>query len=213
MARLSAGKGARGRGRKAAESRGMANPKRLWALKIRPDLRKLDGGMKKYFDICRERLGILPNVLKAYAAHPAKLQNFVNTYNELMLGESELSKLEREMIAVAVSSVNKCLYCLVAHGAAVRALSGDPMLGELVAHNYRVADLTPRHRAMLDFVVKLTEEPAKIVEADRQALRKAGFSERAIFDIADTAGFFNMSNRVAAALELMPNPEYHAQVR
>jgi uncharacterized peroxidase-related enzyme len=195
------------------KSRGMARADQLWALDIKPDLTALDDRMKHYFDVCREKLGLLPNVLKAHAFKPAKLANFINTYNELMLGDSPLSMLEREMIAVAVSSVNKCFYCLVAHGASVRELSGDPILGEMIAHNWRVADLTPRHRAMLDFAVKLTEEPAKIVEADRAALRKAGFTEEEIYDIAEVAAFFNMSNRIAAAVEMMPNPEYHTMAR
>lgn len=195
------------------ESRGMRSADQLWALSDTPDLDSLDDEMKRYFDICREKLGLLPNVLKAVAYKPAKLGAFVDTYNELMLGESPLSKLEREMIAVAVSSANKCFYCLVAHGAAVRTLSGDAIFGEMIAHNYRVADLSDRHRAMLDFAVKLTETPAEIVEADRAALREAGFSDSAIYDIADTAAFFNMSNRLAAAVEMMPNPDYHAMGR
>ncbi len=211
-------KPARGKTRKTTKrsprvSRGMRDPGRLWALDVEPDLAALDERMQHYFDICRERLGFLPNVLRAHAYKPAKLANFVTTYNELMLGDSPLSELEREMIAVAVSSVNKCFYCLVAHGAAVRTLSGDPILGEMIAHNYRVAELTRRHRAMLDFAVKLTEEPAKIVEADRQALRDAGFTTEEIYEIADVAAFFNMSNRLASALETMPNPEYHTMAR
>ena len=114
-------------------------------------------------------------------------------YNDLMLAPSGLSKLEREMIAVAVSSQNRCYYCLVAHGAAVRALSGDPALGELMVMNYRAARLSKRQRAMLDFAVKLTAEPWAIEEEDREALRKAGFTDRDIWDIAAVAGFFNMS--------------------
>lgn len=196
-----------------AESRGMRASDQLWALKDMPDFDAIDDGMKKFFDVCREKLGLLPNVLQAVAYKPEKLKAFVSTYNELMLGDSPLTKLEREMIAVAVSSVNKCFYCLVAHGSAVRELSGDPILGEMIAHNYRTADLTPRHRAMLDFAVKLTETPAKMVEADRQALRDVGFSESAIYDIADVTAFFNMSNRLAAAVEMMPNPDYHTMGR
>jgi uncharacterized peroxidase-related enzyme len=134
-------------------------------------------------------------------------------YNDLMLAPSGLSKLEREMIAVAVSSHNKCYYCLVAHGAAVRALSGDPPLGELIAMNYRTARLSPRERAMLDFAVKLTAEPWLIEDADREALRRAGFTERDIWDIAAVAGFFNMSNRVASATDMRPNSVYHSQAR
>ena len=148
-----------------------------------------------------------------YGFNPAKLATFVDSYNQVMLGDSALSKLEREMIAVAVSSANKCVYCLVAHGSAVRHLSGDPILGEMIAHNYRIADLTPRHRAMLDFAVKLTEAPARIGEADRASLRDAGFDDAAIFDIAAVTGFFNMSNRIATAVEMMPNPAYHTMAR
>jgi len=166
-----------------------------------------------YFEKCREKLGLVPNVLLAYAFDEKKLRAFSQMYNDLMLGDSGLSKLEREMIAVAVSSVNHCYYCLTAHGAAVRQLSGDPALGEMIAMNYRAAPLSPRQKAMLDFAVKLTEEPAKIEEADREALRRAGFSERDVWDIAAVASFFNMSNRVAAAVDMRPNEEYHAMAR
>ncbi len=197
----------------ARQSQGMPNVNKLWALKLRPNLNALDSDMKKFFDICVEKLGLLPNVLRAYAAHPTKLRNFANLYNELMLGDSGLDKMEREMIAVAVSSVNKCVYCLVAHGATLRQLSGDPILAEMIAHNYRVAALSPRHRAMLDFAVKLTERPHEMGETDRQSLRDAGFSERDIFDIADVAAFFNMSNRMASAVEMLPNAEYHGMAR
>jgi uncharacterized peroxidase-related enzyme len=166
-----------------------------------------------YFNKCEEKLGFVPNVLRAYAFDMPKLEAFVAMYNDLMLAPSGLSKLEREMIAVAVSSVNRCYYCLTAHGAAVRALSDDPVLGELMAMNYRAARLSPRERAMLDFAVKLTAEPWAIDEPDREALRQAGFSARDIWDIAAVAGFFNMSNRVASATDMRPNPVYHAQSR
>ena len=168
---------------------------------------------RAYFDKCQEKLGMIPNVLLAYAFDEAKLQAFSMIYNDLMLGDSGLSKLEREMIAVAVSSVNHCYYCLTAHGAAVRQLSGDPALGEQMVMNYRAAELDQRQTAMLDFAVKLTEEPDKIVEADRQALRDAGFDDRDIWDISATASFFNMSNRMAAATDMRPNDEYHAMSR
>lgn len=174
---------------------------------------ELSEATRAYFDKCREKLGMVPNVLSAYAFSEAKLSAFTQMYNDLMLADSGLSKLEREMIAVAVSAVNRCFYCLTAHGAAVRQLSGDPELGELMVMNYRVADLSPRHRAMLDFSVKLTERPAEILEGDRQSLRDAGFSERDIWDIAAVASFFNMSNRMAAATDMRPNPEYHAMAR
>ena len=169
--------------------------------------------MAAYFAKCEEKLGFVPNVLKAYAFDPAKLSAFVAMYNDLMLAPSGLSKLEREMIAVAVSSHNRCYYCLVAHGAAVRQLSSDPVLGELMAMNFRAARLTDRERAMLDFAVKLTVEPWRVEEEDRAALRRAGFNDRDIWDIAAVAGFFNMSNRVASATDMRPNSVYHGQSR
>ena len=163
--------------------------------------------------MCREKLGLLPNVLAAYSNDPAQLEAFTNFYNILMLGESGLSKLEREMIAVVVSSANECFYCLTAHGAAVRQYSEDPALGELMVMNYRVADLSDRQRAMLDFARKMTERPAEMNEQDRQSLRDVGFSEKDIWDIANIAGFFNMTNRVASAVDMLPNKEYHAMSR
>lgn len=169
--------------------------------------------MRAYLAKCDEKLGFVPNVLAAYAFDNAKLAAFAGLYNDLMLAPSGLSKLEREMIAVAVSSQNRCYYCLVAHGAAVRQLGGDPVLGEQMAMNYRAARLPPRQRAMLDFAVKLTLEPWTIEEDDRAALRAAGFGERDIWDIAAVAGFFNMSNRVASATDMRPNAEYHGQSR
>lgn len=178
-----------------------------------PPMDPLPPETQKYFDICAEKLGLIPNVLLAYAHSKEKLDAFAALYNQLMLGESGLSKLEREMIAVAVSAVNRCFYCLVAHGAAVRQLSGDPALGEALVMNYRVADLSARHRAMLDFAVLMTESSASIEEQDREALRTAGFSEADIWDIAAVAGFYNMSNRMASAVEMRPNAEYHAQAR
>tara|TARA_R110002110_G_scaffold171307_11_gene373655 strand:+ start:2429 stop:2962 length:534 start_codon:yes stop_codon:yes gene_type:complete len=168
---------------------------------------------QKYFDVCMDKLGMIPNVLRAYAFDITKLNAFTAMYNDLMLGDSVLTKLEREMIAVAVSSVNKCFYCLVAHGAAVRQLSGDPALGEALVMNYKAAPLDARQMAMLDFAVKLTRESAAVVEADRAVLRTHGFSDRDIFDIASVAGFFNMTNRVASGIDMRPNPEYHAQAR
>jgi uncharacterized peroxidase-related enzyme len=185
---------------------------KLTALDLKPS-EDLSEATRAYFAKCEEKLGLVPNVLLSYAFDEKKLRAFSDMYNDLMLGESGLSKLEREMIAVAVSSINHCFYCLAAHGAAVRQLSGDPVLGEMMVMNYRVADLTPKQKAMLDFAVKLTETPDRMEEADRQALRDAGFTDRDIWDIASVAGFFNMSNRVAAAVDMRPNAEYHKMAR
>ncbi len=178
-----------------------------------PMLDPLPEPTQKYFDVCMEKLGMIPNVLRAYAFDIDKLDAFTGMYNNLMLAPSGLSKLEREMIAVVVSSINKCFYCLVAHGAAVRQMSGDPALGEALVMNYRVATLDTRQRAMLDFAAKMTQASATIEEADRQALRDAGFSDADVWDIANVAGFFNMTNRVASATAMQPNHDYHAQAR
>lgn len=178
-----------------------------------PMVRPLPDATRKYFDVCTEKLGLVPNVLKAYAFDIDKLNAFTGIYNNLMLAESGLSKLEREMIAVCVSSLNRCWYCQVAHGASVRELSGDPALGEALVMNWRVAPLSPKQRAMLDFAEKLTLSSSKVEETDRQALRDAGFSDRDIWDIASVTGFFNMTNRIASATGMEPNPDYHGAHR
>ena len=174
---------------------------------------ELSEPMRAYFAKCDEKIGFVPNVLRAYAHDSAKLEAFAAFYNGLMLAPSGLSKLEREMIAVAVSSRNRCFYCVVAHGAAVRELSGDPVLGDAMAVNDGAADLAPRHRAMLDFAAKLTDAPWTVEQSDREGLRSAGFSERDLWDIAAVASFFNMSNRMASAVDMRPNREYHGQGR
>lgn len=178
-----------------------------------PMVEPLPDHTRSYFQLCEEKLGLVPNVLRAYGFDIAKLDAFTAMYNDLMLAPSGLSKLEREMIAVAVSSINRCWYCQVAHGAAVRQLSGDPALGEALVMNWRVAALSPRQYAMLEFAEKLTLASARTVEPDRQALRDAGFSDRDIWDIASVTGFYNMTNRIASATAMQPNPEYHGAAR
>ncbi|NLY27556.1 MAG: peroxidase-related enzyme [Alcaligenaceae bacterium] len=178
-----------------------------------PDPATLDNDIQQVFQKCRDKLGLVPNVLSAYSLRPNKLRNFMAMYNELMLAPSGLSKLEREMVAVVVSSANRCFYCLVAHGQAVRALSGDPELGEMLVMNYRVAPLDPRQRALLDFAWKLTTTPFEVQEADRDVLRAAGLSNEDIFDLADTVAFFNLSNRMAIGIDMMPNRDYHGMNR
>ncbi len=185
---------------------------RVTALDLGPEA-KPTPAIKAYFAKCEEKLGFVPNVLRAYAFDNSKLQAFIDMVDDLMLADSGLSKLEREMIAVAVSAVNHCHYCLTAHGAAVRQRGKDPELGELIAQNYRAADLDRRQKAMLDFAVKLTETPDKIDESDREVLRKAGFSDRDMWDIAAVVGFYNMSNRIASATDMRPNKEYHGMAR
>ena len=192
----------------------MSQPKYVHALDLPiKDKSELDPDIQEAFSYLEQEHGLLPNVLKAYTFDQQKLRPFMQMYNDLMLADSPLTELEREMIGVVVSSMNRCLYCLVAHGAAVRQLSGDPILGELMVMNYRTADLEPRQRAMLDFAVKVTEASHRIGETDREELRKHGFSDRAIWDISAVAAFFNMTNRMAAAVDMMPNEEYHSRAR
>lgn len=178
-----------------------------------PMVDPLPEATQRYFDICDEKLGFVPNVLRAHAFDIDKLNAFTALYNDLMLAPSGLTKLEREMVAVVVSATNRCHYCLVAHGAAVRQLSGDPQLGEALVTNWRVADVDARMRAMLAFAEKITLASATIEEADRQTLRDYGLSDRDIWDLANVAAFFNMSNRVASATAMQPNAEYHGQAR
>ncbi|VAV88972.1 Mlr4105 protein [hydrothermal vent metagenome] len=185
---------------------------RAIALELEQD-EPLTKSQEKYLGVCDEKLGFIPNVLKSYSFNPTKFQAFTDMYNDLMLGPSALSKLEREMLAVAASSINHCYYCLTAHGAAVRNLSDDPKLGEEIVMNYRAADLSERHKAMLDFATLMTQNPEAIEEQDRQELRDAGFSDRDIWDIAAVVSFFNMTNRMATAVDMRPNDEYHAMAR
>lgn len=190
----------------------MPQPSHISALGA-PDPEAHETDIRAVFERCVEKLGLIPNVLRAYGLRPNKLRNFMAMYNELMLAPSGLSKLEREMVAVVVSSHNRCYYCLVAHGQAVRRLSGDPELGEMLVMNWRVAPLDARRQAILAFAWKLTATPHLMGEEDRAALRAIGLSNEDIFDVADTVGFFNMSNRVASAIDMMPNRDYHAMDR
>ena len=190
----------------------MPQPDHISALGV-PDPATLDDDLRAIWAKCVEKLGFVPNVYAALSLRPQRLRNFMATYNEIMLSPSGLSKLEREMVAVVVSSANRCYYCLVAHGAAVRKLSGDAELGEMLAFNYRVAKLPPRQRAMLDYAWKLTTSLHLIDEADRDALRAHGLSNADIFDLSETVALFNLSNRMAAATDMMPNRQYHSTDR
>ena len=147
-----------------------------------PDRSELDDDLQQIFAV-RGEAGLRARRAGAYSLRPQRLRNFMAMYNEVMLSESGLSKLEREMVAVVVSSANRCYYCLVAHGAAVRQLSGDPELGEMLALNYRVAQLPSRQRQMLDFAWKLTMTPHLIDDADRDALSQQGLSDEDVFDL------------------------------
>ena len=169
--------------------------------------------VKNYLEIVQQKLGFIPNVLAAFAKFPKQFEGFTKLYNALMLGESGLTKLEREMIAVTVSSENHCFYCLVAHGSAVRELSNDPQLGERIAANFRSAELPKKQEELLNFTKKLTKDPSEICENDRKKLRNVGYTDRDIWDISAIVGLFNMTNRLALATEMEPNNNYHNLAR
>ena len=169
--------------------------------------------VKNYLGIVQQKLGFIPNVLAAFAKFPKQFEGFTKLYNALMLGESGLTKLEREMIAVTVSSENHCFYCLVAHGSAVRELSKDPQLGERIAANFRSAELPKKQEELLNFTKKLTKDPSEIGENDRKKLRNVGYSDRDIWDISAIVGLFNMTNRLASSTEMEPNNNYYNLAR
>lgn len=178
-----------------------------------PPVDPLPPQTQRYFDICQEKLGLVPNVLRAHAFDIDKLNAFSALYTATMLAESGLSKLEREFVAVVVSAQNRCHYCQIAHGAALRELSGDPAWADTVLANVHAADLSARQRALAQFALAVTHRSSTVGEADRQALRDAGFSDRDIWDIAMTAAFFNMTNRLASATGMVPNAAYYAAAR
>ena len=155
-----------------------------------------------------EKLGFVPNVLRVFALRPAHLLAWWVYYDELMRGESGLSKAQREMIAVVVSTANRCHYCIVSHSAALRKLTEDPVLVDQLATSYKYAPLGERERSMLDFAVRLTEESHRCGPEDVEALRAAGWSDAEIMDIAQVAAMFNFTNRLASGLGWVPNAEY-----
>ncbi len=172
-----------------------------------------DERMRKLFAKAKETLGFVPNVFLGYTIRPTHFGHWFSHFRELMEGPSELSRAEREMIGVVVSAHNHCLYCLVSHGAELRRLLADPILGDRITLDYRRAGLDARTTLMLDFATKLTIQPVESSEEDLQRLREAGFSEQAIFDIAEVAAMFNYTNRLALATGMLPNREYHALAR
>ncbi len=158
----------------------------------------------------QDKTGFVPNVFLAMAHRPDELRAFLAYHDAVMERDSALSKAEREMIVVATSAVVDCTYCVIAHGAILRVRAKDPVLGDLVMANYRSAPLTPRQQAMLDYAVRLSTTPELIGPAEHDALRAHGFDDEAIWDISAVTAFFALSNRMAHALGLRPNPEFHA---
>ncbi|MBP7998442.1 MAG: peroxidase-related enzyme [Chloroflexi bacterium] len=181
---------------------------RIAWLTIKPE-EELDPSFRKLFAKARETLGFVPNVFVGYMARPQHFSLWFNHFRELTLGDSQLSRAEREMIAVVVSSLNHCLYCLVSHGADLRLSLEDPILADRITLDYRRAGLDARTRAMLDYAAKITTNPVECDESDIQHLRGFGFNDEAIFDIAEIAAMYNFTNRLASATGMLPNREYH----
>ncbi|NTU79437.1 MAG: peroxidase-related enzyme [Chloroflexales bacterium] len=174
---------------------------------------ELPADIQELFAKNREKPGFVPNVFRALSLRPEVLRGFIALYDSLMAAEGGLTKVEREMIAVAVSAQNHCHYCLVSHGAVLRVRAKDAHMADTVAANYRVAGITPRQRAMLDYAVKLTRASAEIGDEDLAVLRAHGFGDGEIFDITQIAAFFNYSNRAASALGMRPNAEFYGMGR
>lgn len=160
-----------------------------------------------------ERTGFVPNVFLALANRPLELRAFMDLHSALMEGESGLTKAEREMIVVATSSVNHCMYCVVAHGAILRVRTKQPLLADEIAINYRRAAISPRQRAMLDFAVKTATASHELEDSDFEKLREHGFSDDDIWDIGAVTSFFAYSNRMADLMALPPNDEFYSMGR
>jgi uncharacterized peroxidase-related enzyme len=173
-----------------------------------PDLDNLDEDVRAQILDARDRLGFIPNVYLALAHRPDEFRAFFTYRNAVMGHEGNLSSAEREMIVVVTSAAADCTYCVVSHGANLRLLTGDLVLADKVAIDYRHAPLGPRHRAMLDYAVKLSVRPREIVESDREALFAVGFTEEDVRDISSVVAFYALSNRLVHALELIPNDEF-----
>ena len=161
----------------------------------------------------QEKSGFVPNVFLKLARRPEEFRAFFDYHDALMLREGALSKGEREMIVVATSAANQCLYCVVAHGALLRIFEKDPLIADPIATNYRKAPITPRQRAMLDFAMKVATASHALDDADFAALHAHGFDDEAIWDIAAIAAFFAMSNRMANLTSMRPNNEFFAMGR
>ncbi len=171
-----------------------------------PDLRSL-------FAKARERLGFVPNVFRVYAFRPQRLGAWFAHYRQLHEPSEHLSAADREMIAVVVSAANRCLYCLVAHGAALRENLGDPVLGERVSYDWRRAGLDPRRAAICAYAEKLTLHPHEVTRADLQTLLDVGLTLEEAWDVAEIAAMYNFTNRMAMATNMLPNEQYSGQAR
>ncbi len=178
-----------------------------------PELTDLPDDIRAMILSVQEKAGFVPNVFLTLAHRPDEFRAFFAYHDALMEKDSGLSKADREMIVVATSAGNGCLYCVMAHGAILRIRAKNPLIADQVAVNYRKADITPRQRAMLDFAMKVSQNSQAIDDADFETLRSHGFSDEDIWDIAGVTAFFGLSNRMANFLSMRPNTEFFAMGR
>ena len=178
-----------------------------------PDEADLPEDLQKLFAKARERIGFVPNVLRVYSFRPERLRAWFTHFKQLHEPTDNLGAAEREMIAVAVSMANGCLYCLVAHGAALRDELGDPVLADRITLDYRRANLDPRRAAILDYAVKVTQHPLECAPHDIDVLVGHGLTTEEVWDVAEIAAMYNFTNRMALATGMLPNREYHALAR
>jgi uncharacterized peroxidase-related enzyme len=178
-----------------------------------PDINDLPDDIRGRILAVQEKSGFIPNVFLMLAHRPAEFRAFMAYHDTLMDKAEGVTKAEREMIVVAVSALNQCQYCVVAHGAILRIRAKNPQIADQVAANWRKADITDKQKAMLEFAIKVTLRANEVNDADHEALRAAGFDDEAIWDIAAIAAFFGMSNRLANVTSLRPNDEFYAMGR
>ena len=178
-----------------------------------PAIETLPDDVKQRILEVQEKSGFVPNVFLALAHRPDEFRAFFAYHDALMLRPSGLSKGEKEMIVVATSGANRCLYCVVAHGAILRIYEKKPMLADQVAVNHRKADITPRQRAMLDFAMKVCNAAHEVEDADFEALHAHGFNDEDAWDITAITAFFGLSNRMANVTGMLPNPEFYLMGR
>jgi uncharacterized peroxidase-related enzyme len=178
-----------------------------------PDEAELPEGLQKLFAKARERLGFVPNVFRVYSYRPERLSAWFAHYRQLHEPTANLSAADREMIAVVVSATNGCLYCLVAHGAALREELGDPVLGERISYDWRRAGLDERRAAICAYAEKLTRDPRTVDRRDLQGLLEAGLTEQEVWDVIEIAAMYNFTNRLAMGTDMLPNEEYAAMAR
>ncbi len=178
------------------------------------DLDSLPDDLRERILAEQEKAGFVPEVFLMFGRRPAEWRAFFAYHDALMEREgSNMSKAEKEMVIVTISGQNDCIFCVVAHGAILRIVKKDPLIADQVATNYRKADLTPRERAILDFATKVNLRSAELGDADFEALREHGLDDEDAWDIASITGLFGMSNRIANATEMRPNPEFYLMGR